>query len=73
MTSIYAWPDGKPVVRWWRSVFEGRAPNSMTAVATAGGGEIGRGTMALEISEKLMTALYDAYTEATTTTSRALT
>jgi hypothetical protein len=73
LVSLYMWPDGKPTVQWWRSVFDRRAPGSIAAVSAAGGAEIGRGTIAPHVDDRLLDALFDAYTEAAGTTARALT
>jgi hypothetical protein len=69
LASVYCWPDGKPSVQLWRSVFDRRAPDSIAAVTTAAGGtEIGQGTIVPTISDQLLDALFDAYVE---TKSRA--
>jgi hypothetical protein len=72
LVSLYMWPDGKPAVQWWRSVFDRRAPGSVAPVADAGGAEVGRGTMAPQITDGLLDALFDAYTEAAGTATRAV-
>lgn len=59
LVSLYVRADGRPALQWWRSVFERRAPNSIEAVATAGGAEIGRGTLAPVVDQ----AVLDAYVE----------
>lgn len=72
LVSLYLRSDGRPVLQWWRSVFERRAPQSMDAVAAAGGGEIGQGSMAATINDELLGALFTAYTEAASTASSNL-
>jgi hypothetical protein len=65
LASMYCWPDGKPSVQLWRSVFERRAPESMARVTSATEGiEIGQGAMVSVITEQLLDALFDAYVEA---------
>lgn len=65
LVSLYCYADGKPAVQFWRSVFERKAPRSIAAVVEAAGiTEIGQGTTAPVISDRLLDALYDAYLEA---------
>jgi hypothetical protein len=65
LASLYCWPDGKPSVQLWRSVFERRAPGSIANVASAADGtEIGQGAIVPAITDRLLDALFDAYVEA---------
>ncbi|MGH3811598.1 MAG: hypothetical protein ACRDUV_03950 [Pseudonocardiaceae bacterium] len=74
LATLWCWTDGRPVVSLWRSVFERRAPGSIASVEAAlGGAEIGQGTNAPAISNRLLDALFDAYVEAAGTTSRIAT
>jgi hypothetical protein len=71
LVSMYCWPDGKPSVQLWRSVFDRRAPVSVSAVSNAADGtEIGQGTFVPTISDQLLDALFEAYIEATTRSTR---
>jgi hypothetical protein len=69
LTSLYCWPDGRPTIQLWRSVFERRAPHSIAAVAAAAGTEIGRGNMVQNVTDDLLDALFRAYQEASDTPS----
>jgi hypothetical protein len=65
LASMYCWPDRKPSVQLWRSVFERRAPASIAHVEHAmSGTAIGQGAMAPDVSDQLFEALWDAYVEA---------
>ncbi|MGK5682388.1 hypothetical protein [Actinoplanes sp. URMC 104] len=64
LASLYCRADGKAAIQLWRSVFETRAPGSITAVEAAGGAPIGRGTIVTVISDELLRALLAAYEEA---------
>lgn len=64
LVSIYYWPQGKPQLQLFRSVFDRRAPHSIEAVTTAiDGAEIGKGTMAPRIDQQLLDSLFEAYAE----------
>jgi hypothetical protein len=64
LTSLYCWPDGRPAIQLWRSVFERHAPHSIAAVAEAAGSDVGRGNMIAGGSDALLEALFEAYQEA---------
>lgn len=64
LVSLYVRADGRPALQWWRSVFEKRAPGSIDAVGAAGGGDIGRGTLAPVVDQALLDAVFAAYVEA---------
>jgi hypothetical protein len=66
LVSLYMRADGRPALQWWRSVFERRAPGSIATVEAAGGGQIGKGTIAPAPDQTLLDALYAAYVEAST-------
>ncbi|MGH3920537.1 MAG: hypothetical protein ACRDRY_19095 [Pseudonocardiaceae bacterium] len=58
----------------WRAVFELRAPGNIVSIEAAlGGAEIGQGTSAAAISNQVLDALFDAYVEAASATSRIAT
>ncbi|MEU4620316.1 hypothetical protein AB0G04_10115 [Actinoplanes sp. NPDC023801] len=67
LTSLYCWPDGRPAIQLWRSVFERRAPLSIAAVTDAAGTEIGQGNMVQTFDDRLLEALFQAYQEAAET------
>ena len=60
LVSLYIWPDGKPAVQWWRSVFERRAPGSIAAVADAGGADIGRNGARREMNTRTVRSCPDS-------------
>lgn len=64
LVSLYMRADGKPALQWWRSVFERRAPGSITAVEATSGARIGKGTTAPAPDQMLLDATYAAYVEA---------
>jgi TIR domain len=54
-------------LQFWRSVFERRAPRSLTAVeAAVGGRRVRQGNVVYEVSDELLAALTAAYEEAAT-------
>jgi hypothetical protein len=63
LVTIYC-DGGSAYLQFWRSVFERRAPRSITAVEAAMGQELRQGNTIREISDSLLTALTDAYQEA---------
>ncbi|GIE91575.1 hypothetical protein [Actinoplanes regularis] len=67
LASLYCWPDGRPAIQLWRSVFERRAPHSIAAVTDAAGTDIGQGNMVQAVSDGLLDALFRAYQEASET------
>jgi len=64
LASLYMRADGRPALQWWRSVFERRAPGSITGVENAGGALIGKGSIAPAPDQMLLDATYAAYVEA---------
>jgi hypothetical protein len=66
LVSLYMRADGRPALQWWRSVFERRAPTSITAVEAAAGTPIGKGSIAPTVTPALLDAVYSAYAEAAT-------
>lgn len=61
---VTAWNDGGASLSFWRSVFERRAPQTLTRVEERTGRQMGQGTGTSEIDDPLLAALDDAYREA---------
>ena len=65
LVTIWNW-DGAPVLSFWRSVFERRAPSSIQEVeAIIAPLKLGQGNTTTEISDELLSAIRRAYLEAT--------
>lgn len=68
LITIWNW-SGAPIVSFWRSVFERRAPTTMADVeAIIAPLQLGQGNTTTDISDQLLAALRSAYLEATSTT-----
>lgn len=63
LVSIYC-DNGSAYMQFWRSVFERRAPRSITAVEAALGTELRQGNSTHQFAEPLLEALTQAYREA---------
>jgi TIR domain len=65
---VTIWKDTRSsYVQFWRSVFERRAPRSLSAVeAAVGGPGVRQGSVVYEVSDELLAALTTAYEEAAT-------
>jgi hypothetical protein len=65
---VTIWKDTRSsYLQFWRSVFERRAPRSLTAVEAAVGGRgVHQGSVVHEVSDELLAALTAAYEEAAT-------
>lgn len=61
---VTIWNEGGAYLQFWRSVFERRAPNSITRVERVAPVRIGQGNTTREVSDELLEALTDAYREA---------
>lgn len=69
---VTIWNQGGPVLYFWRSVFERRAPRALPRIeALVAPAEVGRGTAIRDISDELVEALTEAYREAATTRTRS--
>ena len=56
---------GTPVVTWWRSVFERKAPQALQAVESyIAPSTVGQGNNAPDLADQLMNLLAAAYREA---------
>ena len=65
---ITVWNDNGFWITPWRSVFERRAPNSIATVeAVLSPQPLANGNSLREVSDRLLTALTDAYREAAQT------
>lgn len=65
LVTVWNW-NGTPVLSFWRSVFERRAPGSIRDVETViAPAKLGQGNTTTEISDELLSALRRAYLEAT--------
>ncbi len=53
-----------PSLQFWRSVFERRAPESLSRVEEVATAQVGQGTITYEVGDGLLEALTDAYREA---------
>ena len=63
---VTVWNDGAPYLSLWRSVFEAKAPYTLSRLEQlAGIPKIGQGLSITKIEERLLELLTDAYTEAT--------
>ena len=58
------WNDNGAYISFWRSVFERRAPGSITTVETALGVRIGTGNTVRLPSDEALGALTEAYRQA---------
>jgi hypothetical protein len=63
LVSIYC-ANGSAYMQFWRSVFDRRAPNSISAVESALGAELRQGNTAHEFPKLLLETLTRAYQEA---------
>jgi hypothetical protein len=61
---VTIWNDKGAYLSVWRSVFERRAPKSITDVEAATGTRIGNGNSVRDLSTEVLDALLDAYREA---------
>ena len=61
---VTIWNDGAASLRFWRSVFEKRAPDFIDRIEDLAGTTVGQGNTTRNISEDLLDALTEAYTEA---------
>lgn len=69
---VTVWNQNGPVLYFWRSVFQRRAPKSLPRIeALVAPAQVGQGTAVREISDELVDALTDAYREAASTRSRS--
>lgn len=65
LVTIWNW-NGTPILSFWRSVFERRAPNSIEPIeALIAPSTIGQGNTISQVSPELLVALSAAYDEAT--------
>jgi hypothetical protein len=55
---------GHGYLQFWRSVFDRRAPKSLSQVEAALGGAVKQGNTTRDVSSDLLDALSDAYREA---------
>jgi hypothetical protein len=62
---VTIWNDGGAYLQFWRSVFERRAPETLSRVERIAPIQIGQGNTTREVSDELLEALTDAYREAT--------
>jgi hypothetical protein len=61
---VTIWNDGGAYLQFWRSVFERRAPETLSRVERIAPVQIGQGNTTREVSDGLLEALTDAYREA---------
>jgi hypothetical protein len=61
---VTIWNEGGAYLQFWRSVFERRAPKTLSRVERIAPVQIGQGNTTREISDELLEALTDAYREA---------
>jgi hypothetical protein len=61
---VTIWNEGGAYLQFWRSVFERRAPKTLSRVERITPVQIGQGNTAREVSDALLEALTDAYREA---------
>jgi hypothetical protein len=61
---VTIWNEGGAYLQFWRSVFERRAPETLSRVERIAPVQIGQGNTTREISDELLEALTDAYREA---------
>jgi len=61
---VTIWNDGGAYLQFWRSVFERRAPETLSRVERIAPVQIGQGNTTREVSDALLEALTDAYREA---------
>lgn len=65
LVSLWRWTDDSAFISVWRSVFERRAPNSIAPIESLiPSVPLGKGNSVNDVSEDLLTALYNAYLEA---------
>lgn len=68
LVSLWRWTDDSALLSVWRSVFERRAPKSIERVESLiAPTPLGKGNTVSEVSDDLLTALYEAYIEANST------
>jgi hypothetical protein len=61
---VTIWNEGGAYLQFWRSVFERRAPETLSRVERIAPVQIGQGNTTREVSDGLLEALTDAYREA---------
>jgi hypothetical protein len=61
---VTIWNEGGAYLQFWRSVFERRAPKTLSRVERIAPVQIGQGNTTREVSDELLEALTDAYREA---------
>ena len=61
---VTVWNEGGAYLQFWRSVFERRAPESLSRVEQVAPVQVGQGNTTREVSDELLEALTDAYQEA---------
>jgi hypothetical protein len=61
---VTIWNEGGAYLQFWRSVFERRAPETLSRVERIAPVQIGQGNTTREVSDELLEALCDAYREA---------
>jgi hypothetical protein len=65
LVTCWQWTDGHALVTPWRTVFERRAPNSISRVEQAAApAPLGQGNEISAITDELVEAIYRAYVEA---------
>lgn len=68
LVSLWRWTDDSALISLWRSVFERRAPQSIERVESLTAPiPLGQGKTVYDVSDDLLTALYEAYVEANRT------
>jgi hypothetical protein len=64
LVTLWRYSGGKPAISFWRSVFERRAPQSITPTERLIGKPIGQGTTTSQVTRELLSAIEHAYQSA---------